>query len=120
MRFTTARMPPAMHVARSANYPSIPRTLMHLGILLGVPNMRAVCRTVDGTDLIFRGVIGIQQDRTVSVVFISGRMLQFLERLKNLHGDGTFKKRPRKPKSAQIYNIVTNYGGSVSCYRTLF
>ncbi|KAE8739588.1 hypothetical protein FOCC_FOCC014918, partial [Frankliniella occidentalis] len=29
--------------------------------------------------------------------------------------DGTFKKRLRKPKCSQIYNIVTNYGDCVIC-----
>lgn len=103
-----------VYEARSANYPKIPRTLLYLGILLGLPNMTAVCSTVDGGDLVFRAVIGVQRDRTVSVVFISGRMLQFLQGLRSLHGDGTFKKRPRKPRSAQIFNIVTKYGDTVS------
>lgn len=76
--------------------------------------MTPVCRYVDGTDLVFRTVSGIQLNRTVSGIFISGRMLGFLQNHESLHGDGTFEKRPRKPKSAQIFNIVTKYGETVS------
>lgn len=113
-RFTTVRMHSALYAARSRNFPKIPKTLMHLGILLGMPNMRPVCKTVDGTDYIFQGVVGCLQKRTVSLIFVSGRMLQFMGTLENIHADGTFKKRPRKPRMSQIFNLVTNYGGVVS------
>ncbi|KAK3916404.1 Prostate and testis expressed protein 3 [Frankliniella fusca] len=112
-RFTVARMHSALLAARSSNYPKLPRTLINLGILLGLPNMRAICKTTDGTDYIFQGVVGSQVDKTVSVVFASGRMLELLQSQPNLHMDGTFKKRPRKPRCRQIYNIVTNHGGTV-------
>lgn len=113
-RFTVARMHSALLAARSSNYPKLPRTLINLGILLGLPNMRAICKTTDGTDYIFQGVVGSQVDKTVSVVFASGRMLELLQSQPNLHMDGTFKKRPRKPRCRQIYNIVTNHRGTVS------
>lgn len=113
-RFTVARMHSALYVARSSNFPKIPKTLMYLGVLLGLPNMRPICKTTDGTDYMFQGVIGLLSDKTVSTVFASGRMLLVLKSRPNLHMDGTFKKRPRKPICRQIYNIVTNHGGSVS------
>lgn len=87
---------------------------MALGLLLGVPNMRAICQTVEGTDIILRGVAGYIGNKTVSVVFMSWRMMQFLQTRRSLHLDGTFKKRPKLPKCRQIYNIVTRYGGVVS------
>ncbi|KAE8738442.1 hypothetical protein FOCC_FOCC016078 [Frankliniella occidentalis] len=112
-RFTVARMHSALYNARCANYPKIPTSLQHLGILLGLPNLRPICKTAHCDDFIFRGVIGTVVSKTVCVVFISGRMLQFLQTCTNLHMDGTFKKRPRKPKCRQIFNIVTNYGRSI-------
>ncbi|KAK3932363.1 Threonine synthase-like 2 [Frankliniella fusca] len=112
-RFTVARMHSALHNARSSNYPKLPKTLIYLGVLLGLPNMRPICTSLDGTDYVFQGVVGLQGAKTVSVVFASGRMLQLLQSQPNLHMDGTFKKRPRKPKCRQIFNIVTNHGGTV-------
>lgn len=114
------RMRSPIFRARCNNFPKIPKTLFYLGILLGLPNMSALCRTRDGTDTIFRGTCGIQADKTVSVVFISMRMLQFLSTRQNLHMDGTFKKRSRKPASLQLFNIVTNYDGNVSFIRLYF
>lgn len=87
---------------------------MSLGLLLGLPDMKAICTTMDGNDLIMRGVAGLMGNKTVSVVFVSWRFLEFLQTRQSLHLDGTFKKRPRKPKCIQIYNIVTRYGGVVS------
>lgn len=104
----------SLYEARSSNYPRIPETLTYLGVLLGMPDMRAVCRTIDGQDYIFKGVAGTIQNRSISVIFASGRMLRFLETRRNLHMDGTFKKRPKKPRTMQIFNIVTNYGDTVS------
>ncbi|XP_052128117.1 uncharacterized protein LOC127750458 [Frankliniella occidentalis] len=102
-----------LYTARCANYPKIPNTLLHLGVLLGSPNLRRICQTTHGEDFIFQGVVGNVLSKTVSVVFMSGRMLTFLQTCKNLHMDGTFKKRPRKPGCRQIFNIVTRYGRSI-------
>lgn len=104
----------ALYEARAANYPRLPISLSHLGVLLGMPQMRAICRTVDETDFIFAGTAGDIQSKTVAVIFASGRMLQFLQERNNLHFDGTFKKRPKKPKCIQIFNIVTNFSDTVS------
>lgn len=109
-------MKSALKEARSDQYPKIPSTLLSLGLLLHRPNMRPICRTVDGTDTIYQGVIGSTLDRTVALVFVSGRMLQFLEVAKELHCDGTFRKRSRKPSMAQIWNIVTKYLNNVSLF----
>ncbi|XP_034231381.1 uncharacterized protein LOC117639635 [Thrips palmi] len=106
-------MKSALYRARAENYPRIPPTLLYLGVLLGTPNMRPLCRTVDGTDYIFKGVVGCLASRTVALIFASGRMLQFLQSRRNLHSDGTFKKRSKKPQMAQIFNIVTKYGENV-------
>ncbi|KAE8741560.1 hypothetical protein FOCC_FOCC012897 [Frankliniella occidentalis] len=108
-RFTVARMHSSLYRAKCANYPTIPKTLVYLGVLLGLPNLRPICKTLDGEDYIFQGVIGVVMNKTVSVVFASGRQIQFLQSRKNLHMDGTFKKRPRKPKCRQMYNIVTRF-----------
>jgi len=78
--------------------------------------MRPLCRTVDGTDCIYQGVIGAISDKTVAVVFVSGRMLQFLQTRVSLHSDGTFKKRSKKPQMAQIFNIVTKFGENVGLF----
>lgn len=115
-RFTVARMHSALYEARSSNFPRIPKSLSHLGVLLGMPEMEAVCRTIDGQDFMFRGVCGALQNKSVSVIFASGRMLHFLQSRRNLHVDGTFKKRPNKPKSIQILNIVTNFNDTVSIF----
>jgi len=104
----------AMYSARSKNYPRIPETLTYLGVLLGLPNMRALCKTVDGVDYVFQGVVGCIQKKSIALIFVSGRMLRFLATLENIHADGTFRKRSKKPNMAQIFNIVTNYGGVVS------
>lgn len=109
-------MKSALYAARAQQYPRIPKTLLYLGLLLNDPRMRPICKTVDGNDLIFRGVIGSPHDRTLSLVFASGRMLQFLRTRRNLHSDGTFRKRSKKPPMAQIFNIVTKYGKNVSSY----
>lgn len=106
-------MQSAMYTAQGANYPPIPATLSYLGVLLGLPNMRPVCFTVDRQDYMFQGITGSIQNKSVSLVFASGRMLTFLQSRPNLHLDGTFKKRPKKPKCGQIYNIVTNYDSTV-------
>lgn len=106
-------MKSSLYLARSSNYPKIPETLIHLGILLGTPEMRPICKTVDGTDYIYQGVIGTIRDKTVALVFVSGRMLQFLQTRGSLHSDGTFRKRSKKPKMAQIFNIVTKFGSNV-------
>ena len=120
MRFTPARMNSQLRMARSSNYPAIPNSLLHLGVLLGLPNMRQVCRTVDGLDYIYQGVVGCQQNKTVALVFVSGRMLELLSTRESIHADGTFKKRSRKPKMAQIFNIVTKYGNNVRSYNVIF
>ncbi|KAK3909846.1 Endonuclease MutS2 [Frankliniella fusca] len=112
-RFTISRMHSPLYRARCANYPRIPKTLMNLGLLLGMPNLRPICKTVQGEDYIFQGVVGTIMSKTVSVVFASGRMLHFLSSCTNLHLDGTFKKRPRKPKCRQIFNLVTRFGRTV-------
>ncbi len=113
-RFTSVRMKSAMYQARSSNYPKIPNTLMNLGILLGAPDMRPLCKTVDGTDYIFQGVVGNLHSKTIALIFVSGRMIQFLQTRTKLHSDGTFKKRAKKPAMSQILNIVTKYGQNVS------
>lgn len=95
-------------------YPPIPPTLLSLGVLLGAPNMRQVCKTVDGCDYLFQGVAGNALGKTVALIFASGRMIHFLQGRNSAHCDGTFKKRPRKPKSRQIFNIVVNLNGVVS------
>ncbi|XP_052130715.1 uncharacterized protein LOC127751337 isoform X2 [Frankliniella occidentalis] len=112
-RFTISRMHAPLYRARSEAFPCIPNTLLHLGILVGLPNLRGICRTVDNQDIIFRGVVGNPRLGTVSVVFVSLRMLRFLQSRKNLHVDGTFKKCSRKPKMRQMLNVVTNFGGTV-------
>lgn len=104
----------ALYAARSSNYPRIPKTLIYLGILLGLPNMRPLCKTVDGDDYIFQGVVGCIQNKTVALIFASGRMVRFMATRENIHADGTFKKRSKKPSMSQIFNLVTNYGGVVS------
>ncbi|KAK3916556.1 N-methyltransferase gliN, partial [Frankliniella fusca] len=112
-RFTMVRMHSALHAARSTNYPRIPNTLTYLGVLLGLPNVRPLCKTADDRDYIFQGVVGCIERKTVALIFVSGRMLRFLATLENIHADGTFKKRPRKSQVSQIFNLVTNYGGVV-------
>ncbi|KAK3924637.1 (2R)-sulfolactate sulfo-lyase subunit beta [Frankliniella fusca] len=112
-RFTVSRMHSKLYEARSSKYPKIPSTLVYLGVLLGLPGMRSVCLTQDKMDFMFQGVVGNQASKTVSVIFASGRMLMFLQTLKNLHVDGTFKKRPRKPHCCQLYNVVTKFGDGV-------
>ncbi len=108
-----SRMHAPLYRARSEMFPQIPNTLLHLGILVGLPNLRGICTTIDNTDIIFRGYVGNPANKTVSVVFVSGRMLRFLQSRKNIHVDGTFKKCSRKPKMRQMLNVVTNYGGMV-------
>ncbi|KAK3931712.1 Pyridoxine/pyridoxamine 5'-phosphate oxidase [Frankliniella fusca] len=112
-RFRRVRMQSAMYEARASNYPCIPESLIQLGVLLGMPNTRRLCETVDKQDYIFQGIVGDAQNKTIALVFVSGRMLQFLGTVTNIHGDGTFKKRSRKPKMAQIFNLTTNHGGYV-------
>ncbi|XP_034231375.1 uncharacterized protein LOC117639631 [Thrips palmi] len=112
-RFTTVRMKSQLYRARSSNYPRIPSSLIYLGILLGLPDMRPLCKTVDGADYIFQGVVGSAGDKTIALIFASGRMLQFLQSRDNLHSDGTFRKRSKKPAMAQIFNIVTKYGENI-------
>lgn len=112
-RFTSVRMHSSIYTARSHHYPRIPMTLLHLGVLLASPNLVPLCETVDGADMVFRAVLGNERQRTVCIVFLSGRMRQFLETCTNLHADGTFKKRSRKPKMSQIFNIVTNFDSTV-------
>ncbi|KAK3924154.1 Phosphate acyltransferase [Frankliniella fusca] len=114
-RFTRARMNSSLYAARSENYPRIPKTLIYLGVLLGLPNMRSVCKTVDGDDYIFQGVVGNQMSGTAAVIFASGRMLQFLPTQESIHVDSTFKKAPRKPKIMQIFNVVVKYGDNIVC-----
>ncbi|KAJ1519180.1 hypothetical protein ONE63_011214 [Megalurothrips usitatus] len=109
-RFTRVRMASSMYKKKYESYPPIPKTLLYLGVLLGSPNMRPVCKTVDGSDYIFQGVVGNSLNKTESIVFVSGRMIQFLQTREGVHVDGTFKKRPRKPKCRQIFNIVVKYG----------
>lgn len=104
----------SLWAARASNYPPIPNSLLYLGVLLGSPNLRAVCKTIDGQDYIFQGVVGCQQQKTVALIFASGRMLTFLGSALSLHMDGTFKKRTRRPKMIQIFNIVVKYLDHVS------
>lgn len=99
--------------ARGEAYPGVPNSLLHLGILLATPDLHPVCRTIDNADTIFKAVVGNLADRSVCIVLISGRMLDVLRRRKSVHGDGTFKKRCRKPKSAQIYSFTCLYDGVV-------
>ncbi|KAE8740311.1 hypothetical protein FOCC_FOCC014185 [Frankliniella occidentalis] len=112
-RFTIARMHAPLYRARSEAFPRIPNTLLHLGILLGLPNLRGVSRTMDNRDIIFRAVIGDPEHGTVCVIFVSARMLRFLQTRKNLHVNATFKKCSRKPRMRQMLNIVTNFGGTI-------
>lgn len=106
------RMKSSLNKARSERYPNIPRTLPLPGFLL--QDLRFMCRTVDGQDNIYRGVVGSPHDGTVSIIFVSGRMLHFMSTRPSLHCDGTFKKRSKEPRMAQIWNIVTKYGENVS------
>lgn len=114
-RFTRVRMDSSLYAARSENYPRIPETLIYLGVLLGSPDLRAVCKTIDGLDYIFQGVVGNERSGTAAVIFASGRMLQFLQMQEGVHVDSTFKKASRKPKIMQILNIVVRYGDNVVC-----
>lgn len=114
MRFTRSRMCSALYSARSEIYPTIPKSLVYLGVLLGSPQLRSICKTADGEDYIFQGVVGCEQLKTAAVVFVSGRMLQFLQTRESIHVDGTFKKRPKKPRVMQIFNISAKHGDNVS------
>lgn len=113
-RFTKVRMRSSLYSARSKQYPKIPNTLLHLGLRLRDPTLMQLCRTIDGNDFIFQGIAGNPHDGTLSLIFTSGRMLEFLQSRRHLHSDGTFKKRSKKPSMAQIFNIVTKYGDNVS------
>jgi len=107
-------MQSAMSTAQSENYPPIPNTITYLGVFLGQPNMRPLCRTVDGEDYIFQGVTGTIQDNSVCLVFVSGRMLAFLQSCHHLHFHATVVEKPRRPRYSQIFHIMTKYD-SVVC-----
>ena len=63
-RCTVVRFQSAIYSARSARYQNIPWTLMALGLLLSVPNMRATCETAVGTD-IMHGIAGFIWNKTL-------------------------------------------------------
>lgn len=91
----------------------VPNTLIHLGVLLGQPNMHPVCRTIDGQDYIFQGITGGIQDNSVSLVFASERMITFLQSCHYLHLNFTVVGKPHKPKCRQILHVLTKYGSAV-------
>ncbi|KAK3909600.1 Methionine aminopeptidase 2 [Frankliniella fusca] len=112
-RFTNQRMDTAMCNARRNNTTQVPNTLIQLGILLDQPDMRTVCRTVDGQDYIFQGISGRIQDNSVSLVFASERMITFLQSCDYLHINVSVVGKLRKPYCCQIFNVLTKYGSAV-------
>lgn len=69
-----------MYRARAEHLPRIPRNLPVLAAFLSMPQFQQVTRTLDGQDSLFAGVCGTYAYGTVSVVFMSRRMMDLLQR----------------------------------------
>lgn len=104
-RFTGHRIRTAMYNVRAQHLPRIPFSLPLLGHYLSLPQFAGVCETLDRRDNIFAGWCGTWSEGTVSVVFASKRLMQLLQQHKNVYADGTFRKRPKKPKCSQLFCI---------------
>lgn len=83
-RFAGQRIRTAMHNVRSHNVPRIPFSLPVLGHYLSLPQFSGVCETLDKQDNIFAGWCGTWSEGTVSIVFASRRLMQILQRHKNV------------------------------------
>lgn len=101
-RITISAMRSVISRARSDLYPGIPGTLEELGNLLNDhPHLTA---TQDVGDNFFAGMV--RGAGTVSLVFVSRRMLRYVRKSRIIGCDGTFNSRPNTPNSAQVLQIV--------------
>lgn len=98
-------MAQSMRGARKKVQPGVPQSLSFFG---------ETCQQnprygfVDGLPFC-RGSIG--PEGAVSVLFVSEQMKNLLSTTRELHIDGTFKTRPRHPKSGQLLTIIAiQYG----------
>ncbi|XP_034238942.1 uncharacterized protein LOC117643894 [Thrips palmi] len=103
-RITNSAMRSIISRARGGLYPNIPGSLEELGNLLNDnPHLSA---TQDEGDNFFAGMVRGRGPGTISLVFFSERMRQYLARTRVVSCDGTFKSRPILPNSAQLLQIV--------------
>lgn len=66
--------------ARAEHLPNIPRNLAVLGAYLAMPEYMQLSQTLDGNDYLYAGTCGLFAHGTLSVVFISRRMMAVLQR----------------------------------------
>ncbi len=83
-RFCGGRIRTAMYNVRAQYLPRIPFSLPVLGRYLSLPQFRRVTQTLDGRDNIFAGWCGVFAEGTVSVVFVSSRFMQILQRYRKV------------------------------------
>lgn len=103
-RVTMPRMRTSMRNARIERYPNIPESLNELGDLLRNPLYASISSTIDGSGNIYGNHV-TATDGTVSIIFASERMLQFVARVNIMFSDGTFTT-PSLPQTSQV-NIQT-------------
>ncbi|KAK3918299.1 50S ribosomal subunit assembly factor [Frankliniella fusca] len=125
-RLTLARMRTALTDERMRLLPPIPNTLFELATYLNDPLFANVTPTIDNTDNIFAGACGDFGAGTFSVVFMSRRQATHLANAIVIFADGTFKKKPKKPRCGQMfvisyvwYNEQTTCKHIVTCARIL-
>lgn len=103
-----------MRRERSRTQPPIPRTLEEYGTLCQANERFGKIRDRE----FCRGAVG--EGNLLSVLFLSEELKHLLVEAKEIHVDGTFKTRPRKPASSQLLTIMVVHYGYVSNIAIIF
>ncbi|XP_052129972.1 uncharacterized protein LOC127751057 [Frankliniella occidentalis] len=97
-----------MRRARLENRPRIPHTLKQLNKVLTMRRFRLLSKTMDGEDQLFAGRAGSASRKTLSLLFVTKRMLRYMgKRVRRIFCDATFSPVPRGMKASQVWTIST-------------
>ncbi|KAK3916209.1 4-hydroxy-3-methylbut-2-en-1-yl diphosphate synthase (flavodoxin) [Frankliniella fusca] len=106
-RIPLVKLRSSMRRARLENRPQIPRSLKAFDKILRLRRYRALSRTLDGRDIIYAGRAGKASERTISLVFVTRRMVKYMKRVQKIFCDGTFSPVPRGIKASQVWTVST-------------
>ncbi|XP_034246305.1 uncharacterized protein LOC117648159 [Thrips palmi] len=109
-KMTLKRLRGSMYKTRMNKYPQIPHTMRELTQIL-LSNDK-ISKTIDDSENLYAGST-TATDGSHHIAFFSPRMLRFMENLKIIQGDGTFKSRPALPSSRQVFVLVTTWNNCV-------
>ncbi|KAJ1531333.1 hypothetical protein ONE63_000017 [Megalurothrips usitatus] len=113
MENVAVRLRSSIRRSHLSRYPKLSKDLTRLARVLRQREHRRITITKDGMDNIFYGTVGSLPRRTRCVIFMSKRMKNILRTAKRIFAGGTFKVRPAKPKSSQVFSICVLWRGHI-------